>query len=165
MADKEIRFTDIDNNTLFTIPDGGNVIVTHSSGEQHVMTCTYVDENHFETLGARYRHDRYVAMLADRGATVAPETVPKYNAGYRIVVRRPANDLVIVLGNNPRAPTPWVTWQASRDTPTDYYWGIYRAERLDAVADLDTRARTATKGSPYPANKENEKQIRFIDPH
>ncbi|MCL2299051.1 MAG: hypothetical protein FWC27_02750 [Firmicutes bacterium] len=162
--EKMISFIGTDQNTLFTIPDGGNVVITHSSGEQYFMRCRYVDEKHVEMDGTQHSFHQLAATAAEAGTTIAPDPTPEFNAGCRIVARKPAEDLFIVLAHNPRSPTPWVTWQAGRDTPTDYYWGVYRAERVDAVADLDRRARSATRGIPYDTGNTNDKQIRFIDP-
>jgi len=166
MSDKQIQFIGTDHNTLFTIPDGGNVIVTHSSGEQHVMTCNYVDENHFETEGARYSHYKYAAMLAGTGASVAPETSPVFNEGYRIVARSAVQNPAVVLGHAPHRRLPWVTWQAEsgRDTPTEYTRAIFRPEHMEAMDDLVRRGRALRQGVPYQVNPESDKQIRFITP-
>ena len=34
MSDKEIRFVDAHGETMFTIPDGGNIVVDYGNGEQ-----------------------------------------------------------------------------------------------------------------------------------
>ena len=164
MSDKEIRFTDTEGNTLFTVPDGGMVVVTHQNGDQYVLKCKYVDEKYVEVDGVQCSIHQTAMTAAEAGMTIAPETTPEFNAGYHIVARKPANDLVIVLAHSPSAPVPWVTWQANRDTPTDYYWGIYRMERVEAVADMDRRVHAAREGIPYGTNMTSNKQIRFIDP-
>ncbi len=43
---KEIRFIDSQYTTLFTIPDGGYIAITHSDGERLLRPCRYVDECH-----------------------------------------------------------------------------------------------------------------------
>jgi len=165
MSDKQIRFIDTEGNTLFAIPDGGSVVITHKSGEQYFMKCKYVDEKYVDMDGVQCSYHQLAATAAEAGITIAHDPAPEYNAGYRIAARKPAGDFIFVLGHNPRSPTPWVTWQASRDTPADCYWGVYRAERVDAVADLDRRSRSASQGIPYETSKSDDKPIRFIDPH
>lgn len=47
-AAQGIRFIDSNYNELFRIPDGGNIIVTHTDGEQIKMYCRFIDEYHAE---------------------------------------------------------------------------------------------------------------------
>ena len=42
-----IRFIDSNYNTLFHIPDGGNLIVKHLDGQEKSYPCHYVDDYHF----------------------------------------------------------------------------------------------------------------------
>ena len=42
-----IRFIDSDYNTLFHIPDGGNLIVKRLDGQEKSYPCHYVDDYHF----------------------------------------------------------------------------------------------------------------------
>ena len=59
--------------------------------------------------------------------------------GYAIIDRMQAGAVEFVLGENPRAPQPYVTWRHTiGDAPTDFYWGHY----------LNT----------YPQAKENQKK-------
>ena len=47
-----------------------------------------------------------------------------------------------VLGENPRAPQPYVTWRHTiGDAPTDFYWGHYFGSYHQAKADLKNRAK------------------------
>ena len=164
MSDKQIRFIGTDGGTLFTIPDGGSVVISHESGEQHVMDCNYVDETHFETQGARYSHNKHAAMLADRGTSAAPETAPEYHGGYRIVARIPAGEQAVVLGHAPHRRLPWATWQLGCAAPGVYSCAIYRPERMDAVDDLYKRGNALRQGIPYQADRDSDKHIRFITP-
>ena len=60
--------------------------------------------------------------------------------GYAIIDRMQAGAVEFVLGENPRAPQPYVTWRHTiGDAPTDFYWGHYFGSYLKAKADLKTR--------------------------
>jgi len=164
MSDNKIRFIDMDGGTLFTIPDGGSVVITHPSGEQYYMKCRYVDETHFKVEDATHPARYFAELTARSNAAVAPDPAPEVYEGYRIVARKPAGDLVIVHGHAPHARLPWATWQASGGAPTDYSMGIYRAERWEALTDMNTRAEAARQGIPYTAKRTSGKQIEFRGP-
>ena len=60
------------------------------------------------------------------------------NCGYTIVQSLTIGDCEFVLGHNPEAPNPYVTWKCSNG---DYYfWGHYSNDRMAADRDLLTRA-------------------------
>ncbi|WP_418232368.1 hypothetical protein [Butyricicoccus sp.] len=62
--------------------------------------------------------------------------------GYAIIDRMQAGAVEFVLGENPRAPQPYVTWRHTiGDAPTDFYWGHYFGSYHKAKADLKTRAK------------------------
>ena len=64
------------------------------------------------------------------------------NADY--VIRRTIlfdNKCGFVLGENPKAPNPYVTWQFNeQDGHRDYFWGHYHTDFKQAEADLTARA-------------------------
>ena len=60
--------------------------------------------------------------------------------GYAIIDRMQAGAVEFVLGENPRAPQPYVTWRHTiGDAPTDFYWGHYLNTYPQAKADLKKR--------------------------
>lgn len=60
--------------------------------------------------------------------------------GYAIIDRMQAGAVEFALGENPRAPQPYVTWRHTiGDAPTDFYWGHYFSSYPNAKADLKTR--------------------------
>ena len=61
------------------------------------------------------------------------------NAGYEIVKRSRTADGDIVLGYNPNAPDPYVTWKYKNDY--GYYHGHYFADEDRAVRDFKKRVR------------------------
>lgn len=60
------------------------------------------------------------------------------NAGYAIVSNIVVGNLEFVLGHNPKAVQPFVTWEYS--PRSGFYWGHYFSDENDAVADLLERA-------------------------
>ena len=48
---REIRFIDSEYNNLFTVPDGGNIILTHFDGKSVILPCRYIDDYHAQ-IGA-----------------------------------------------------------------------------------------------------------------
>jgi len=98
-------------------------------------------------------YDYYICEFAERmqqlGATYAPEIEPEIIAGYHIIDRCPAGDVVIKLGHNPRAVQPWVTWQGYPNKPGDVDLGHYYTNRRDAETDLRLRTQAKLTGKPY----------------
>jgi len=63
------------------------------------------------------------------------------NAGYEITEKLTVGNSVFVLGKNEtRYGTKFVTWEAKKDSPTDYFWGHYIGNYPDAREDLYKRA-------------------------
>ena len=81
------------------------------------------------------------------------------NQGYRIIERFPIGGKGFVLGYNPDAPNPYVTWQYRADDPEHYFWGHYHNEKeaayqdyLDRIEQEAEQYKTIT-GSPFPLPK------------
>lgn len=72
---KEIRFIDSRYNKLFTIPDGGNIVVTQFDGEKLVRPCRYLDDTHFEGGGNVFHICQFAEIMEREGAVYAPEIV------------------------------------------------------------------------------------------
>ncbi len=83
------------------------------------------------------------------------------NCGYTIVQSLTIGDCEFVLGHNPEAPNPYVTWKCSNG---DYYfWGHYSNDRMAADRDLLTRAvqeldRQEQRMGLQPKHKEKERE-------
>jgi len=149
MENKEIRFIDSQYNTLFTIPDGGNIVITYPDGEQRVRSCVFLDECHTRVGNHVYHICEFAERMQQAGATYEPETEPEIVAGYHIIDRRPAGDTVMKLGHNPRAVQPWVTWQGYPDKPGNVDLGHYYTQRCDAETDLLLRTDAKRRGKAY----------------
>lgn len=61
------------------------------------------------------------------------------NASYTIVQSIMIGDAEFVIGHNPVAPAPYVTWECKDGN--NYFWGHYMAERHQADRDLLERAK------------------------
>lgn len=73
---KKIRFIDSDYNTLFFVPDGGNVVLTCSDGEKLIRPCKYLDDYHVK-IGSNVLHICEFAEKMERNGTYyAPEQPP-----------------------------------------------------------------------------------------
>ena len=63
----------------------------------------------------------------------------RINGGYTIVQSVSVGNTEFVLGENPKAPDPYVTWECRNET--NYYWGHYFGSYYRARTDLFERAR------------------------
>lgn len=78
--DKTIIFHDRRGNPVFTLPNGGKLLITDGPrAEPKVYTCRFIDESHFK-LAAKgegswpYHHDQFVERMESmRGCTYRPE--------------------------------------------------------------------------------------------
>lgn len=74
--DKEkqvIRFIDSSYNDLFSVPNGGSIVLTRADGSKAALPCTYIDDYHAK-IGNSVYHICQFAEIMERNATVyAPE--------------------------------------------------------------------------------------------
>lgn len=71
-AAQGIRFIDSRYKELFRLPDGGNIIITHTDGEKIKAYCRYIDETHAEIGKNTYHICEFAQHMEDCGATYAP---------------------------------------------------------------------------------------------
>lgn len=157
MDEKMIRFIDTNRNELFTIPDGGSIVLINPNGNQHILICTYIDEMHFSidagVDGNRYHSSDFYEIFVKNGSKVEPEREPEFIAGsYRVTHRFPAGNKIFVMGHSPTSPQPYATWQAYRDSPGKD-WGHYWSDGAAAWQDLNKRVRAELTGIPYDHTK------------
>ena len=78
------------------------------------------------------------------------------NCGYTIIQSIVSGDIEIVLGHNPKAPNPYVTWKCKNGDY--YYWGHYFNDRHAAECDLLFRADVKKEKNinSQPKNKQKE---------
>lgn len=79
--EKMIRFIDSSYQTLFYVPDGGNVVLTYADGEKATRPCKFLDEYHTQ-IGHNVFHICQFAELMERnGTSYVPEKpmpLPKF---------------------------------------------------------------------------------------
>lgn len=64
--------------------------------------------------------------------------VTENNQGYNIIERFHIGAQGFVLGENPNAPQPYVTWQCRTDAPNHFFWGQYFSEKEIYEGDLES---------------------------
>ena len=62
----------------------------------------------------------------------------EFNEGYEIIKIERVGNKEFVLGHNPNAPDPYVTWKRNVGT-TDYYWGNYFTDEERALKNFKQR--------------------------
>lgn len=62
----------------------------------------------------------------------------RQNAGYLITDAVRIGENEFVIGEHPKAPSPFVTWECSGGN--NYFWGHYFSDRRSAEKDLIQRA-------------------------
>ena len=70
--EKTIRFIDSQYNTLFTIPDGGNIKLTFSNGERVIRKCTYIDDYHTKVGHYVYHICEFAERMEQNGTKYVP---------------------------------------------------------------------------------------------
>ena len=79
---------------------------------------------------------RLAAIQAERAPKAPP--APEIISGYTILKRIDVGDKHFALGENPAAPSPYVTWQGMKGR-SGYDIGHYFSDRSDAERDLHKR--------------------------
>ena len=73
---RDCRFIDTDYNTLFTVPDGENIVVNYLDGRSAVFPCRYLDDAHV-VVGGRAYHIMELAETMQRQSAVSRPENPK----------------------------------------------------------------------------------------
>ncbi len=68
-----IRFIDSGYNTLFHVPDGGNIILTAFDDGRRVLPCRYIDASHAQIGGETFHICQFAEIQERAGAVYAPE--------------------------------------------------------------------------------------------
>ena len=73
--DKEkqmIRFIDSSYNDLFSVPNGGSVVLTRADGSKATLPCTYIDDYHAKIGSNVYHICQFAEIMEKNGATYEP---------------------------------------------------------------------------------------------
>lgn len=71
--EKTIRFIDSHYNTLFTLPNGGKIVLTDRDGFRKTRTCSFIDPTHVGIAGNAYHICQFAEMMERNGTQYAPE--------------------------------------------------------------------------------------------
>jgi hypothetical protein len=72
-GNRDIRFIDASYHTLFTLPDGGNLVLTYLDGETSVLPCRYIDDCHTQVGAMAYHICEFAERMEHNGTIYAPE--------------------------------------------------------------------------------------------
>lgn len=102
-------------------------------------------------------------MELESGSYVIGEII---NADYKITARVCVGNAEFALGEHPKAPAPFVTWQRNckndEDGPPNFFWGHYGADRAAMIEDFCERAGSEyQERKEYRQNKEHETKQRL----
>ncbi|MDR1320298.1 MAG: hypothetical protein LBK56_02580 [Gracilibacteraceae bacterium] len=104
--------------------------------------------------------ERVAAIKAEREAARQPTpAAPEIMAGYTILERVKVGDKTFVLGENPNAVSPFVTWQ-HLEGREGYDLGNYFQSRERAMADLKRRAERERSGRAPDKARRNRDDAR-----
>lgn len=70
---RQIRFIDSGYNTLFYVPDGGNIILTTFNDWNKYLACRYIDDFHAVIGGSTYHICEFAEISERNGSVYAPE--------------------------------------------------------------------------------------------
>jgi len=111
---KTIRFIDSEYKNLFSVPDGGNIVLTFSDGETSVRACKYLDKMHVQ-IGREYGRGeilhicQFAEIMERNGTKYEPEKPPELpgkcfsvlpNTGELIVIKRGEKGYTPIPGND-----------------------------------------------------------------
>ena len=82
--DRTIRFIDSGYHDLFTLPDGGNIVITTRSGEKMVKPCRYIDDYHTAIGSDVYHICQFAELLEKIGAKCALELSERLEKSEKI---------------------------------------------------------------------------------
>jgi hypothetical protein len=72
VTDAEIRFIDSGYKEQFRIPNGGQIKIRYSWGEEQLRTCRYIDDYHVEVGNNLYHICEFAELMERGGHTCEP---------------------------------------------------------------------------------------------
>ena len=71
--ENKICFTDSQGDALFTIPDGGKIVINYEWGEKVERPCRFIDEYHAEIGNNLYHICQFAELMERNGHTYEPK--------------------------------------------------------------------------------------------
>lgn len=72
-GNRDIRFIDSEYNTLFSVPDGSNIVLTTFEGKNLILPCRYIDDYHAQIGYSVYHICQFAEMQEINGSVYVPE--------------------------------------------------------------------------------------------
>lgn len=70
---RDCRFIDPQYNLLFTVPDGGSVVLTDFDGTKKALPCAYIDDYHVKVGNGVYHICEFAERMHENGSVYQPE--------------------------------------------------------------------------------------------
>ena len=90
---RNCRFIDPQYNLLFTVPDGGSVVLTDIDGTRRTLACAYIDDYHVKIGSSVFHICEFAERMHENGTVYQPEQ-PNGTEKYGIYEIFQINDLV-----------------------------------------------------------------------
>lgn len=70
---RNCRFIDPQYNLLFTVPDGGSVVLTDIDGTRRTLACAYIDDYHVKIGSSVFHICEFAERMHENGTVYQPE--------------------------------------------------------------------------------------------
>jgi len=100
---KYIRFIDSDYKTLFFLPDGGRIRITHRDGKQFDRICRFIDVCHTKIGYEHFHICEFAERMEQNGATYEPLDYIQEPEFYRKVLMTRVAGIELPPGAKPPA--------------------------------------------------------------
>lgn len=90
---RNCRFIAPQYNLLFTVPDGGSVVLTDIDGTRRTLACAYIDDYHVKIGSSVFHICEFAERMHENGTVYQPEQ-PNGTEKYGIYEIYQINDLV-----------------------------------------------------------------------
>ena len=84
---RDCRFIDTHYNLLFTVRDGGSIVLTDMDGTRRALACTYIDDYHIKVGSNVFHICEFAERMHERGTVYQPEH-PNGTEKYGIQLRQ-----------------------------------------------------------------------------
>lgn len=123
---------------LFEIQTGDYLKLERPDGEIQIRQCKVIDPLHVRVGALNYHVDELLSRM--NHLSIAPSLVKDFEIvnDYMIVDKMVVGNKAIVIGHNPEAVQPFVTW-VGLSCHSDYAWGHYYKNKRLANADYARR--------------------------
>ena len=92
--EKVIRFIDSCYNNLFSLPDGGTLVIVRDDGEVVEKPCHYVDDYHFQSQGHTWHICEFAERMEENNAKYFPQRDNKRWPSYCYSVVKTTGELI-----------------------------------------------------------------------